>query len=100
MEYFDACESCRRTSRLFDKYHFKSWIVCFLSGTYYCLNMILITLSTFLNVFVVNLSFYGARAPVPKPLKNVSIKIIIENIEDIKNSCSTQLKKKILLINV
>lgn len=40
-------------------------------GTYYCLNMILITLSTFLNVFVVNLSFYGARAPVPKLLRTV-----------------------------
>ena len=65
-------------SPLFDKYYFKSWIV-FFSGTYYCLNMILITLSTFLNVFVVNLSFYGARAPVPKPLKNVSIQIITGN---------------------
>ncbi|XP_060602422.1 neuronal acetylcholine receptor subunit alpha-10-like isoform X2 [Ruditapes philippinarum] len=40
-------------------------------GTYYCLNMILITCSTFLNVFVVNLSYYGARSPVPKLLRNV-----------------------------
>ncbi|KAL5018978.1 hypothetical protein ScPMuIL_004700 [Solemya velum] len=40
-------------------------------GTYYCLNMILITLSSFLNVFVVNLSFYGARAQVPFILKKV-----------------------------
>ncbi|KAH3862136.1 neuronal acetylcholine receptor subunit alpha-10-like [Dreissena polymorpha] len=40
-------------------------------GTYYCLNMVLITASTFLNVFVVNLSFYGARSPVPKVLRNV-----------------------------
>lgn len=41
------------------------------SGTYFCLNMILITTSTFLNVLVVNLSFYGARAPVPKLMKKV-----------------------------
>ncbi|KAL4239604.1 hypothetical protein ACF0H5_000413 [Mactra antiquata] len=40
-------------------------------GTYYCLNMMLITCSTFLNVFVVNLSYYGARSPVPKLLRNV-----------------------------
>ncbi|ESO93340.1 hypothetical protein LOTGIDRAFT_232752 [Lottia gigantea] len=42
-----------------------------LLGTYYCLNMILITLSSFLNAFVVNLSFYGARRPVPMCLKKV-----------------------------
>ncbi|KAK3729542.1 hypothetical protein RRG08_044057 [Elysia crispata] len=36
-----------------------------LLGTYYCLNMVLITLSSFLNTFVVNLSFYGARRPLP-----------------------------------
>lgn len=38
--------------------------------------MILITTSTFLNVFVVNLSFYGSRAPVPKILKKVSIDFV------------------------
>ncbi|XP_050391652.1 neuronal acetylcholine receptor subunit beta-3 isoform X2 [Patella vulgata] len=42
-----------------------------LLGTYYCLNMILITLSSFLNAFVVNLSFYGARRPVPMCLRKV-----------------------------
>lgn len=40
-------------------------------GTYYCLNMVLITLSSFLNVFAVNLAFFGARAPVPFLLKKV-----------------------------
>ena len=44
--------------------------------------MILITLSTFLNVFVVNLSFYGARAPVPKLLKSVSKLIGKEKLFD------------------
>ncbi|PVD38252.1 hypothetical protein C0Q70_00863 [Pomacea canaliculata] len=38
-------------------------------GTYYCLNMILITLSSFLNAFVVYMSFYGARRPVPRIMK-------------------------------
>ncbi|XP_041363070.1 neuronal acetylcholine receptor subunit alpha-5-like isoform X2 [Gigantopelta aegis] len=42
-----------------------------LLGTYYCLNMILITLSSFLNAFVVNMSFYGARRPVPNCLRKV-----------------------------
>ncbi|KAK3089763.1 hypothetical protein FSP39_006302 [Pinctada imbricata] len=42
-------------------------------GTYYCLNMILITLSSFLCVIVVNLTFYGTRVPVhvPYTLKKV-----------------------------
>ncbi|CAC5395497.1 CHRNN [Mytilus coruscus] len=40
-------------------------------GTYYCLNMVLITLSSFLNVFVVNMTFFGARAPVPYALKRI-----------------------------
>ncbi|GFO18687.1 neuronal acetylcholine receptor subunit alpha-7 [Plakobranchus ocellatus] len=42
-----------------------------LLGTYYCLNMILITLSSFLNAFVVNLSFYGARRPLPACMRTV-----------------------------
>ncbi|XP_076459204.1 neuronal acetylcholine receptor subunit alpha-10-like [Babylonia areolata] len=42
-----------------------------LLGTYYCLNMILITLSSFLNAFVVYMSFYGARRPVPRVIKKV-----------------------------
>ncbi|KAL8568502.1 hypothetical protein ACOMHN_013803 [Nucella lapillus] len=48
-------------------------VVCLLAppGTYYCLNMILITLSSFLNAFVVYMSFYGARRPVPRYLKKV-----------------------------
>ncbi|XP_025103579.1 neuronal acetylcholine receptor subunit alpha-10-like isoform X1 [Pomacea canaliculata] len=42
-----------------------------LLGTYYCLNMILITLSSFLNAFVVYMSFYGARRPVPRIMKKI-----------------------------
>ncbi|WAQ96378.1 ACH10-like protein, partial [Mya arenaria] len=45
-------------------------------GTYYCLNMILITTSTFLNVFVVNLSFYGSRAAIPKLMKTVMFEYV------------------------
>ena len=44
----------------------------YITGTYYCLNMVLITLSSFLNVFVVNMTFFGARAPVPYAIKKVS----------------------------
>ncbi|XP_069122894.1 acetylcholine receptor subunit alpha-like 1 isoform X4 [Argopecten irradians] len=45
-------------------------------GTYYCLNMVLITLSSFLNVFVVNISFIGARAAVPYMLKKVMFSFV------------------------
>ncbi|WAQ96377.1 ACHA3-like protein, partial [Mya arenaria] len=45
------------------KYHDLTYTVIF-RRTYYCLNMVLITASTFLNVLVVNLSFYGARSAV------------------------------------
>ncbi|XP_021367417.1 neuronal acetylcholine receptor subunit alpha-10-like isoform X2 [Mizuhopecten yessoensis] len=45
-------------------------------GTYYCLNMVLITLSSFLNVFVVNISFIGARAAVPYMLKRVMFSFV------------------------
>lgn len=59
-----------------EQYNSISVIICvsvgFVPGVYYCLNMILITLSSFLNVIVVNLSFYGARGPMPKILKKVS----------------------------
>nr|XP_022312928.1 neuronal acetylcholine receptor subunit alpha-5-like isoform X1 [Crassostrea virginica]XP_022312929.1 neuronal acetylcholine receptor subunit alpha-5-like isoform X1 [Crassostrea virginica]XP_022312930.1 neuronal acetylcholine receptor subunit alpha-5-like isoform X1 [Crassostrea virginica]XP_022312931.1 neuronal acetylcholine receptor subunit alpha-5-like isoform X1 [Crassostrea virginica] len=42
-------------------------------GTYYCVNMVLITMSSFLCVFVVNMSVSGTRYPVhlPKTLKKV-----------------------------
>lgn len=42
-------------------------------GTYYCVNMVLITMSSFLCVFVVNMSVTGTRYPVhlPKTLKKV-----------------------------
>ena len=43
------------------------------TGTYYCLNMVLITLSSFLNAIVVYMSFYGARRPVPVWIKRVSM---------------------------
>ncbi|XP_067672594.1 neuronal acetylcholine receptor subunit alpha-2-like [Haliotis asinina] len=42
-----------------------------LLGTYYCLNMILITLSSFLNAFVVNMAFYGPRRQVPDILRTI-----------------------------
>ncbi|CAL1541775.1 unnamed protein product [Lymnaea stagnalis] len=42
-----------------------------LLGTYYCLNMILITLSSFLNIIAVHFSFYGARRPLPHCLRMV-----------------------------
>ncbi|XP_067672728.1 neuronal acetylcholine receptor subunit alpha-10-like [Haliotis asinina] len=40
-------------------------------GIYYCLNMVIITLSSFLNVLVVNLAAYGQRANLPAPAKSV-----------------------------
>ncbi|KAH9498917.1 Neuronal acetylcholine receptor subunit alpha-10 [Bulinus truncatus] len=42
-----------------------------LLGTYYCLNMILITLSSFLNIIAVHFSFYGPRRPLPHCLRMV-----------------------------
>lgn len=50
-----------------------------LTGTYYCVNMVLITMSSFLCVFVVNMSVTGTRYPVhlPKTLK----KVCIENVD-------------------
>ncbi|KAK6170294.1 hypothetical protein SNE40_018716 [Patella caerulea] len=43
-----------------------------LLGTYYCLNMIIITLSSFLNVMVVNLNHYGAtRSHCPEPIRSL-----------------------------
>lgn len=44
-----------------------------LIGAYYCLNMILITLSTFLSVIVVNLYFHGSRSRVPPIIKKVMV---------------------------
>ena len=42
------------------------------TGAYYCLNMIMITLSTFLSVIVINLYFRGdKRNRVPYWLKKV-----------------------------
>ncbi|XP_071106607.1 neuronal acetylcholine receptor subunit alpha-10-like isoform X1 [Haliotis cracherodii] len=40
-------------------------------GIYYCLNMVIITMSSFLNVLVVNLAAYGQRANLPAPAKSV-----------------------------
>lgn len=47
-------------------------------GTYYCVNMVLITMSSFLCVFVVNMSVTGTRYPVhlPKTLKKVMFSYI------------------------
>lgn len=44
-----------------------------LIGVYYCLNMTLITLSTFLSVIVVNLYFRGSRAEVPACVKSLFV---------------------------
>lgn len=40
-------------------------------GAYYCMNMIMITLSTFLSVVIVNLYFRGWKSRVPRPIKMV-----------------------------
>ena len=56
------------------------WHVCFasLAGSYYCLNMIMITLSTFLAVIVINLYFRGDRkGPVPPRIRTVSDALVI-----------------------
>ncbi|XP_033748876.1 neuronal acetylcholine receptor subunit alpha-5-like isoform X1 [Pecten maximus] len=47
-----------------------------LIGAYYCLNMVLITLSTFLSVIVVNLYFRGSRTEVPRIVKKVFVDIL------------------------
>ncbi|KAL4239886.1 hypothetical protein ACF0H5_000686 [Mactra antiquata] len=44
-----------------------------LIGAYYCLNMVLITLSAFLSVIVVNLYFHGAKREVPFIVKKIVI---------------------------
>ncbi|XP_041364592.1 neuronal acetylcholine receptor subunit alpha-10-like isoform X2 [Gigantopelta aegis] len=44
-----------------------------LIGAYYCLNMILITLSTLLSVVVVNLYFRGSRTAVPVIFRKVMV---------------------------
>ncbi|KAK7506362.1 hypothetical protein BaRGS_00002474, partial [Batillaria attramentaria] len=46
-----------------------------LIGAYYCLNMILITLSTLLSVVVVNLYFHGSRTKVPRLFKKLMVDI-------------------------
>lgn len=47
-----------------------------LIGAYYCLNMILITLSAFLSVIVVNLYFHGAKREVPVVVKKIVIDVL------------------------
>lgn len=44
-----------------------------LIGAYYCLNMVLITLSTFLSVIVVNLYFHGSHSRVPPIIKKLMV---------------------------
>ncbi|XP_071128929.1 neuronal acetylcholine receptor subunit beta-3-like [Mytilus edulis] len=64
-----------------------------LIGAYYCLNMILITLSTFLSVIVVNLYFRGSRTEVPKCVKTLFVngfaRILCMKGQVSYNSCST-----------
>ncbi|XP_061175301.1 neuronal acetylcholine receptor subunit alpha-9-like isoform X2 [Saccostrea echinata] len=45
-------------------------------GALYCLNMVLITLSTFLSVAIVNLYFRGSKSRVPRPIKKVMVDCI------------------------
>ncbi|XP_061175302.1 neuronal acetylcholine receptor subunit alpha-10-like isoform X1 [Saccostrea echinata] len=47
-----------------------------LIGAYYCLNMIMITLSTFLSVVIVNLYFRGSKSRVPRPIKTIMVDYI------------------------
>ncbi|XP_052816938.1 neuronal acetylcholine receptor subunit beta-3-like isoform X2 [Mya arenaria] len=47
-----------------------------LIGAYYCLNMILITLSAFLSVIVVNLYFHGHRSEVPWIVEKIVIDVL------------------------
>ncbi|PVD38243.1 hypothetical protein C0Q70_00854 [Pomacea canaliculata] len=42
---------------------------------YYCLNMVLITLSTLLSVVVVNLYFHGSRTNVPRLFKKIMVDV-------------------------
>ncbi|XP_050394708.1 neuronal acetylcholine receptor subunit beta-3 isoform X2 [Patella vulgata] len=46
-----------------------------LIGAYYCLNMILITLSTLLSVVVVNMYFRGSRTRVPRIFKSCMMEV-------------------------
>ncbi len=57
----------------YTKSHDKNPMCVSVAGAYYCLNMIMITLSTFLSVIVINLYFRGdKRNKVPRWLKAVS----------------------------
>lgn len=70
-------------------------------GTYYCVNMVLITMSSFLCVFVVNMSVSGTRYPVhlPKTLKKVMFsyvarvlcmdKLVAPFLEEVHVTCPT-----------
>jgi len=53
-----------------------SWCVCVCVGIYFCINMILITLSTFLAVIVINTHIRGDRRnSVPDWLRRVSLSL-------------------------
>lgn len=61
------------TSGMFASFVGSQRTIFSVSGAYFCLNMILITLSTFLSVIVINLYFRGdKRSKVPKWLRRVS----------------------------
>ncbi|KAK3601914.1 hypothetical protein CHS0354_041853 [Potamilus streckersoni] len=47
-----------------------------LIGAYYCLNMIMITLSTFFSAVVVNLYFHGARSVLPDIIRKIMIQYV------------------------
>ncbi|KAK3099456.1 hypothetical protein FSP39_004596 [Pinctada imbricata] len=60
-----------------------------LIGVYYCLNMILITVSTFLCVLVVNLSYHGYVTRVPSIVRKIMLGFLAHVL------CVTKAKRKI-----
>lgn len=66
------------------------YILYLSEGTYYCLNMILITLSSFLNVLIVDLTSHGTRAATLPRLRHVmSCMFVLAQSFITSNSLST-----------
>ena len=66
-------------------------------GFYYCLNMILITMSTFCSVNVINLYFRGDnKSRVPSWLKKVIVKVGFVLLMDTSNIVEKSEKIKII----
>ncbi|KAL3876547.1 hypothetical protein ACJMK2_034388 [Sinanodonta woodiana] len=76
-----------------------------LIGAYYCLNMIMITLSTFFSAVVVNLYFHGARSVLPDSIRKIMTQYVArifcmhDQVVDPQTKHQTESKHGIVLNN-